>query len=200
MIYRFKKTFIGVGGREYISNPKLSFPEHVKIRRRGTNPRSGQPYTEAGSAFVETSAVAARLCCSASAARQYLHRHGVRFRVVRKGTGPLALYWRRLDVERVLAGREPVRRRVPPCYMDMAGAVSMLGVVRSYVYRLVKKGLLREYRCRMKTARGLRVRCFYHREDLEHVRLHVLQKRRRKLFRSMRFWLARGPDCVTLRV
>ena len=111
MIYRFKKTFIGVGGREYISNPKLSFPEHVKIRRRGTNPRSGQPYTEAGSAFVETSAVAARLCCSASAARQYLHRHGVRFRVVRKGTGPLALYWRRLDVERVLAGREPVRRR-----------------------------------------------------------------------------------------
>lgn len=88
MIYRFKKTFIGVGGREYISNPKLSFPEHVKIRRRGTNPRSGQPYTEAGSAFVETSAVAARLCCSASAARQYLHRHGVRFRVVRKGTGP----------------------------------------------------------------------------------------------------------------
>ena len=82
-----------------------------------------------------------------------------------------------LDVERVLAGREPVRRRVPPCYMDMAGAVSMLGVVRSYVYRLVKKGLLREYRCRMKTARGLRVRCFYHREDLEHVRLHVLQKR-----------------------
>ena len=39
------------------------------------------------------------------------------------------------------------------------------------------KGLLREYRCRMKTARGLRVRCFYHREDLEHVRLHVLQKR-----------------------
>ncbi len=53
----------------------------------------------------------------------------------------------------------------------------MLGVVRSYVYRLVKKGLLREYRCRMKTARGLRVRCFYHREDLEHVRLHVLQKR-----------------------
>ena len=32
MIYRFKKTFIGVGGREYISNPKLSFPEHVKIR------------------------------------------------------------------------------------------------------------------------------------------------------------------------
>ena len=200
MIYRFKKTFIGVGGREYISNPKLSFPEHVKIRRRGTNPRSGQPYTEAGSAFVETSAVAARLCCSASAARQYLHRHGVRFRVVRKGTGPLALYWRRLDVERVLAGREPVRRRVPPCYMDMAGAVSMLGVVRSYVYRLVKKGLLREYRCRMKTARGLRVRCFYHREDLEHVRLHVLQKRCRKRFRRMRFWLARGPDCVTLRV
>ena len=59
MIYRFKKTFIGVGGREYISNPKLSFPEHVKIRRRGTNPRSGQPYTEAGSAFVETSPVSA---------------------------------------------------------------------------------------------------------------------------------------------
>ncbi len=29
----------------------------------------------------------------------------------------------------------------------------------------------------MKTARGLRVRCFYHREDLEHIRLHVLQKR-----------------------
>lgn len=94
MIYHFKKTFIGVGGREYINNPKLSFPEHVKIRRRGTNPKSGQPYAEAGSAFVETSSIASRLCCSASAARQYLHRHGARFRVVRKGTGSLALYWR----------------------------------------------------------------------------------------------------------
>ena len=68
MIYHFKKTFIGVGGREYINNPKLSFPEHVKIRRRGTNPKSGQPYAEAGSAFVETSSIASRLCCSASAA------------------------------------------------------------------------------------------------------------------------------------
>lgn len=177
MIYHFKKTFIGVGGREYINNPKLSFPEHVKIRRRGTNPKSGQPYAEAGSAFVETSSIASRLCCSASAARQYLHRHGARFRVVRKGTGSLALYWRRADVDRILARREPVRRRVPPCYMDMAEAIDMLGVVRSYIYRLVKKGLLREYRCRMKTARGLRVRCSYHREDLEHIRLHVLQKR-----------------------
>lgn len=122
MIYHFKKTFIGVGGREYINNPKLSFPEHVKIRRRGTNPKSGQPYAEAGSAFVETSSIASRLCCSASAARQYLHRHGARFRVVRKGTGSLALYWRRADVDRILARREPVRRRVPPCYMDMAAA------------------------------------------------------------------------------
>lgn len=140
MIYHFKKTFIGVGGREYINNPKLSFPEHVKIRRRGTNPKSGQPYAEAGSAFVETSSIASRLCCSASAARQYLHRHGARFRVVRKGTGSLALYWRRADVDRILARREPVRRRVPPCYMDMAEAIDMLGVVRSYIYRLVKKG------------------------------------------------------------
>ena len=125
----------------------------------------------------ETSAVAARLCCSASAARQYLHRHGVRFRVVRKGTGPWPCTGGGWMWSGFLLAGEPVRRRVPPCYMDMAGAVSMLGVVRSYVYRLVKKGLLREYRCRMKTARGLRVRCFYHREDLEHVRLHVLQKR-----------------------
>ena len=104
MIYHFKKTFIGVGGREYINNPKLSFPEHVKIRRRGTNPKSGQPYAEAGSAFVETSSIASRLCCSASAARQYLHRHGARFRVVRKGTGSLALYWRRADVDRIPGG------------------------------------------------------------------------------------------------
>lgn len=59
----------------------------------------------------------------------------------------------------------------------MEEAVRYLGVVRSYVYRLVKKGLLREYRCRIKTARGFRVRCFYHREDLEHIKLHVLHKR-----------------------
>lgn len=177
MIYHFKKTFIGVGGREYINNPKLSFPAHVKTRRKGTNPKSGLPYAECGGAFVETSAIASQLCCSASAARQYLHRHGARFRVVRKGTGSLALYWRRLDVDRILARREPVRRRVPPCHVDIATAVSMLGVVRSYIYRLVKKGLLREYRCRMKTTRGFRVRCFYNREDLEHIRLHVLRKR-----------------------
>ena len=105
MIYRFKKTFIGVGGREYINNPKLSFPEHVKIRRKGTDPKSGQPYASASGAFMETSSIAARLRCSPSAARQYLHRHGVRFRVVRKSTGSLTLCWRRLDVERLLTAR-----------------------------------------------------------------------------------------------
>lgn len=177
MIYRFKKTFIGVGGREYINNPKLSFPEYVKIRRKGTEPKSGQPYASASGAFMETSSIAARLRCSPSAARQYLHRHGVRFRVVRKSTGSLTLCWRRLDVERLLAAREPVCRRAPLCYVNMEEAVRYLGVVRSYVYRLVKKGLLREYRCRIKTVRGFRVRCFYHREDLEHIKLHVLHKR-----------------------
>lgn len=177
MIYRFKKTFIGVGGREYINNPKLSFPEHVKIRRKGTDPKSGQPYASASGAFMETSSIAARLRCSPSAARQYLHRHGVRFRVVRKSTGSLTLCWRRLDVERLLTAREPVCRRAPLHYVNMEEAVRYLGVVGSYVYRLVKKGLLREYRCRIKTARGFRVRCFYHREDLEHIKLHVLHKR-----------------------
>lgn len=177
MIYHFKKTFIGVGGREYINNPKLSFPEHVKIRRKGTDPKSGQPYTGTSGAFMETSTIAARLRCSPSAARQYLHRHGVRFRVVRKNTGSLTLYWRRSDVERLLASREPVCRRPPACYVDMKEAVSLLGVVRSYVYRLAKRGVLREYRCRIKTGRGLRVRCFYHREDLEHIRQHILHKR-----------------------
>ncbi len=140
MIYRFKKTFIGVGGREYINNPKLSFPEHVKIRRKGTDPKSGQPYASASGAFMETSSIAARLRCSPSAARQYLHRHGVRFRVVRKSTGSLTLCWRRLDVERLLTAREPVCRRAPLHYVNMEEAVRYLGVVRSYVYRLVKKG------------------------------------------------------------
>ncbi len=140
MIYHFKKTFIGVGGREYINNPKLSFPEHVKIRRRGTNPKSGQPYAEAGSAFVETSSIASRLCCSASAARQYLHRHGARFRVVRKGTGSLALYWRRADVDRILARRGAC---TPPRATVLHGhgrGYRHAGVVRSYIYRLVKRG------------------------------------------------------------
>lgn len=80
-------------------------------------------------------------------------------------------------MERLLAAREPVCRRAPLCYVNMEEAVRYLGVVRSYVYRLVKKGLLREYRCRIKTVRGFRVRCFYHREDLEHIKLHVLHKR-----------------------
>lgn len=177
MIFHFKKTFIGVGGREYINNPKLSFPVHVKVRRKGTDPKSGNPYSEVSRAFEETSSIASRLRCSPSAVRQYLHRHGARFRVVRKSTGSLALYWRRQDVEKILAAREPACHRIPACYADMTETVRRLGVVRSYVYRLVKKGLLREYRCRMRTGRGFRVRCFYHREDLEHIRLHILQKR-----------------------
>ena len=68
-----------------------------------------------------------------------------------------------------------------PQYNTAAQIVSMRHIPKSHVSisvkSLMEKGLLREYRCRMKTARGLRVRCFYHREDLEHIRLHVLQKR-----------------------
>lgn len=178
MLLRFKKTFIGVGGREYINNPSLSFPDHVKMRRKGTDPKSGQPYDGVSGAFVETEEIANRIHCSLSAARQYLHRHGVRFRVVRKGGGALGLYWLKKDVECVLARREPVCHRLPEGYVDMDAAVRMLGVVRSYVHRLTRKGLLREFRCRMNTTRGFRVRCFYHADDLEHVRQHVLQKQR----------------------
>lgn len=177
MLLRFKKTFIGADGREYINNPNLSFPLHVKVRRKGTDPKSGQPYSGVTKAFVETASVASRLRCSASATRQYLYRHGVRFRVIRKSTGSLCICWHQKDVDKVLSNREPICQRIPEGFVSMADAIRILGVVRSYVFRLAKKGLLKEYRCRMKTARGFRIRCFYHLADLDHVKRHVLQKR-----------------------
>ncbi len=173
MIVPFKKTFVGADGRRYIRNPKLVFPEHIKNRRTRDFPKLNDKLLEV---YMRTYDAARMMGCSASAARQYLHRHKVNYCVcIAKGVGKCNL-WLRTDVARVLKRREPGCKRKPPAYMEMKDAQSFLGVARSYIYKLTRKGLVRQYKCRMKTPKGERVRCLYHRADLEHVQHHLRRK------------------------
>ncbi len=173
MIVPFKKTFVGADGKLYIHNPKLVFPEHIKSRLVRD---IAEQEDESADAYMETHDIARMMGCSTSAARQYLHRHKVHYCVCGvKGVGKCNL-WLRDDVARVLSRREPGCEHKPDEYMEMKDAQRLLGVVRSYIYKLARKGLVRQYKCRMKTRRGERVRCLYHRADLEHVRLHLCRK------------------------
>ena len=64
---------------------------------------------------------------------------------------------------------------MPEGYVPMNKATEMLGVVRSFVYKLAARGLVRKHYARLTSTKGKRLRCFYHLGDLEYVKSHVLK-------------------------
>ncbi len=170
MILPFKKTFKGADGKVYICNAKLKFPEHIRQQLPIKETAKFHP-----DSYLETGEIARRLRCSSSAVRQYLHRRGVEFSVVTSTKGGKYIFWNRDAVEKALDDREPDYKRMPAGYIGMREAVDMLGVVRSYIYKLADKGLVRFIKCRMRSTKGARVRCLYNMADLKCLSLRLRQ-------------------------
>ena len=147
----------------------VQYPERVLRARPGYERSSGEAYREAPPWGISTRHAARLLGCSDSAARDYLHRHRVRFRVVAEPGRPCCNYWQRAAV---------------------------LGVGRSTLQRYVRSGMLRQVKLRLLTGRGLKERAYFLPGKVRALAGHLRALRVREAeLRSMRERLKRtcGP-------
>lgn len=148
------RTFKDVHGGNLIEHPFIQFPP--KHLGKADAPPKG---------WIATHDLSKQLGCSPASVRQTLHNRYARYVHVRKR----GLYWHHEDVGRFLDEYVPEAKRIPAGFVGITDACRLLGTVRSYIYRLAKTGRVQEFKCRMRTARGCRLRCFYKRSDLERI-------------------------------
>lgn len=177
------RTLIGVGGVRLYNIPGVTYPDEMLHTKRGTSRSSGQPFRKVPAWGISTAAAAEMLGSSCSSARSVLHRHKVGFRRVAVEGAPPCLYWRREQVEALVKQREPAVRQCPKRMMDSETARSLLGVGRSTLYRYVRKKLLREYRVRLVTEKGARIKTYYLRAEVLKLaaRIRAIRAREREL-------------------
>lgn len=156
-----QRTLIGVGGVRLIEMDGVNYPERMLRARPGYERKSGEAYREVPAWGISTRQAARLLGCSDAAARDYLHRHRVRFRVVAVPGRPYCNYWERTAVQALVKERGQIVKREPERLMGMEEALAVLGVGRSTLQRYVQSGMLRQVKLRLLTGRGLRERAYF---------------------------------------
>lgn len=122
-------------------HPGLIFPD-VSRDKLNTRPRRRQRVISHDLSVdwgLTTEQIMRQLGLTSSAVRQYMHRHKVPFRYI---SNPLAgsplLLWERSKALELIDSYPPRRDSVPPGYVTMRQAKSILNVANTTFYRLVQ--------------------------------------------------------------
>lgn len=167
------RTLRGVGGIRLIDHPGVHYPRHILNVPPGMNKRTGLPYELPPEGSVSSAEAARLLGVSLATVRGLLRRRGVNFCIVKNSTGQLSVYWRRSEILDYEGSLPPLRQTIPPGMLETREALQLLGVGRSSLYRYVQSRKLRQYRFRINTRRGLRVKLLYSRAEVRHLGDHM---------------------------
>lgn len=160
------RTLRGVGGIKLIDMPGVKYPESVLQGRKGSHSRSGKPHGSAPAWGISTRDAAQMLGLSVRSARAMLNRQKAKYRLVAQAGRCACMYWDKRVVERMLAKRMPLVRKVPDKFCTAKEACYILLVVRSSLSRYVKCGLLKECKLRLATESGVRVLSYFLRAEV----------------------------------
>ena len=160
------RTLRGVGGIKLIDMPGVKYPESVLLGRKGTRAQNGKPHAEAPKWGISTRDAARMLGVSVRSARTMLNRQKAKYRLVTQSGRCACMYWDRRVVERMLAKRMPLVRKVPEKLCTAKEACYILLVARSSLSRYVKSGLLTEYKLRLVTESGVRALSYFMRAEV----------------------------------
>lgn len=137
-----------------INHPGIIFPERVKMDK----PPVWGMTTKDASRVLGT---------SPSGARQYLSRHDAKCVFVKK-----RCYWNYYEVSFLAASKPAVSDGLPNGWLTTKEASALLGVKRSRLYAMVRRGLLKEERrFRIRGKRGFRVVHGYSEGELGRLKL-----------------------------
>lgn len=159
------RTLRGVGGIRLYDIPGVIYPQEVLITKVGLHKKSGKPYQNASRWGIPTSKAAALLRCSESAARRWLHKNKVPFRIVSADGEPIRLYWHKKSIEKYAASRPPLKRKKHSALITAEEAQSILHVSRSTIGRYQKKGFLSAIPLRTQSATGMHTRLYCKRQE-----------------------------------
>lgn len=160
------RTLRGVGGIKLIDMPGVKYPESVLQGRKGADTQSGKPHGVVPKWGISTRDAAHLLGVSVRSARTMLNRQKARYRLVAQAGRCACMYWDRRVVERMLARRMPLVRRVPEKLCTAKEACYILLVARSSLSRYVKSGVLKEYKFRLVTEKGVRLLSYFLRAEV----------------------------------
>ena len=160
------RTLRGVGGIRLIDMPGIRYPDAVLHGPKGSDGVNGRAHTEPPRWGVSSRQAAEMLGVSPRTARALLNHNKARFQLVaQKGTSA-CLYWDRRVVQRLVAKRLPLVKKIPDKLCSSREACYILMIARSTLLRYVKMKLLKEYTIRHVTATGVRCVSYYLRADV----------------------------------
>lgn len=168
-----QRTLRGVGGIRLIEHPGVHYPLHMLKAATGMDKRTGRPWVTPPPWAISTREAAAILGVSDNSTRLWLRRHGISYYLVSSSARQPTIYWQRSEVEKLAQKRPPVCADIPPGMIDTAGALKMLNVGRSSLYRYVQQGKLRQMSVRGKSRRGPRLRHLYYRSEVRKLAAHM---------------------------
>lgn len=167
------RTLRGVGGVRLFNIPGVIYPKEVLVPKAGMNRKSGLPYREVPGWGVTSREAANLLGCTPAAARTWLHRRKVPYRLVGSQGESLRLFWRKDRVISLAEQRLPIVQTCPPSYISASEALRILKVGRSSLHRYQERGQLSVVYLRIATARGLRKCCCFRRAEVEALAKHL---------------------------
>lgn len=164
------RTLRGIGGIRLFDLPGVIYPKEVLVAKPGFNRKDGRPYKYTPGWGLTTRESAKLLGTTPSAARSWLHRRNVPYRIVGETGGILRLYWQKARVQTLANARLPIAPiKFPKNLISAEETRRRLQVARSTLARYEKNGRLRVVRMRARTSKGLRSRTFYHLTEVEHL-------------------------------
>lgn len=122
---------------------------------------------------ISTVVAAEILGCRQSSARGKLNKHGVQKVKVRRLAKPPILYWNRQQVEQIAAAQVREVSCISERFLDAQSVMHWLAVSRSTLYRYVRRGVLKSLSVRYRTGSGIRLKHFFMRDEVRHLRYHL---------------------------
>lgn len=181
------RTLKGVGGVRLFDIPGVVYPKEILVVKKGMDPCSGKPYREAPSWGITSRDAGEILGCSPSAARAFLHRHKVLFRIVGTEGVSMAIYWHRDTVIELAKIRVPISDKRPPSLLSGKEALDILQVSRSSLQRYQESNLLHPVRVRQISDQGPRLINYYEPDEIRKLaRFIALRREKEKEINSFR--------------
>lgn len=174
------RTRRGVGGIRLFDIPGVIYPKEVLVPKPGLNHKDGLPYREAPCWGITSREAATMLGCSPAAARTWLHRRKVPYRIVGEEGQTLRIFWRKERVMSLAEKRLPIIHKCPARLISAMEALSILHVGRSSLHRYQERGLLSVVKVRHPSDKGLRKCSYFVRKEVEQLAEHLAVMREKE--------------------
>lgn len=163
----------GVGGIRLFDIPGVIYPKEVLVPKPGLNHKDGRPYREVPCWGITSREAATMLGCSPAAARTWLHRRKVPYRIVGEEGQTLRIFWRKERVMSLAETRLPIVHECPEPLISAVEAMRILHVGRSTLHRYQERGLLKVAKVRHPSDKGVRKCNYFVRKEVEQYAKHL---------------------------